>query len=135
MPIVAADLIAYAALLRPEDDVATSGGGQDIDNRPSFVQMAADGTVEMLSSAAGDTTQNVTVKGRDAAGAIITDTKLMNGITIVIFTGTFERVLSVLMDADAVGIITVQRTTGATLIADIPIGERGFTALFIDSAS
>lgn len=135
MPIVAAELIAFAALLRPEDDTASSGGGQDIDNRPSFVQMAADGTVEMLSSAPGDTTQGVTVTGRDAAGAIISDTQTMNGTTIVVFTGTFERVLKVLMDADATGIITVQRTTGPTLIATIPIGDRGFTALFIDSAS
>lgn len=137
MPIVDADLVAYNALNRPEDDVATGGGGRDVDFKPDFTQLAADDDIEVVSAAAGDTTQTVTVDGRDATGAFVTATGALNGTTPVILTPatTFERVLSISMDADAVGIVTVRREAAAGDIYDIPIGERGSSAFFIRSAS
>ena len=135
MAIAAADLIALCSLNRPENDTTTSGGGIDVDNRPEFTQMGANDTLEMLSSAAGDTTQTVTVTGRNSAGAVVIDTKTLNGTTVVAFTGTFERVQKVLMSADAVGTITVRRASAGPTVGTIPIGERGFTMAFINSAS
>lgn len=135
MPITAAELIAYSPLNRPVDDVTTGGGGRDVDVRPDFTQLAANDTLEVLSAAAGDTTQNVTVEGRDAAGAILTDTVLLTGTTPVAFTGTFERVLFVDMDADAVGIVTVRRASAGPTVYAIPIGEQGCAAQFQRSAS
>ena len=135
MAIASTDLVLLGSLNRPEDDTATSGGGKDVDNRPDFTQMAANDTIEMVSDNAGDTTQSVTVTGRDAAGAILADTKTLNGTTPVAFTGTFERVLKVLMDSDAVGTVTIRRVTGPVTIRTIPVGERGFSMLFQRAAS
>ncbi len=136
-PIAPADLIAYNALNRPEDDVATGGGGRDPDVRPDLVQLAADDDIEVLSDNAGDTTQVVTVDGRDATGAFVTATATLNGVTPVILAPatTFERVLSISMDSDAVGNVTVRRSVAGATIFVIPIGERGSSSLFINSAS
>ena len=136
MPIATANLIALGSLNRPEDDTALVGGAIDIDHRPVFAQLAANDTVQVKSDNAADTTQNVTVTGRDAAGAEVSEALgPLTGVTPVVGTQTFERVYKVVMDADAVGIITVERTIGPTLIQTIPIGERGFYGLFIKSAS
>ncbi len=48
-PIVPAELIAYNALNRPEDDVTLTGGGRDPDQRPDFTQMPFNDTIEIVS--------------------------------------------------------------------------------------
>ncbi len=137
MAIVAADLLTYNAANRPEDDVATGGGGRDVDVRPGFTQLAATDDIEAVSADAGDTTQTVTVDGRDDTGAFVVATALLNGLTPVVLTPAtqFERSLSIDMDADALGIVTVRRAGAAGDIYAIPIGERGASAFFIASAS
>lgn len=137
MPIVAADLIAFSPLNRPEDDTSTGGGGRDVDARPAFTQLAANDDIEVLSDNAGDTTQVVTGDGRDATGAFVTATATLNGLTAVILSPAtiFERVLSASMSADAVGIVTVRRSVAGATVGTIPIGERVFSALFIKSTS
>lgn len=135
MPIAATDLLPLGSADRPEDDTSSSGGAIDTGDRPSPCTLAANDTLEVLSSAAGDTTQNVTVTGRGADGAILTDTVLLTGTTLVAFTGTFERVLKVTMDATAVGIITVRRGGAGATVDTIPIGEVGFFGMFLKSAS
>jgi hypothetical protein len=135
MAIATTDLILYGAAVRPVDDVVTGvGGAITLQHRPEFVQMVANGTVEVLSSAAGDTTQVATLIGRNAAGALVTDTKTLTGTTPIAFTGTFERVLRVTLSGTAVGTVTVRRVGNETL-GTIPIGELGFYAMFHDSAS
>lgn len=135
MSIVAAELILYGALSRPEDDVSLTGGAIDRDNRATLAQLAANDTLEMLSDNAGDTTQGVTVTGRDPAGGVFSDVKTLNGTTPVAFTGTFERVQKVLMDADAVGIVTIRRASAGPTVSTIPPGERGFFIMFLNAAS
>jgi hypothetical protein len=135
MPITAAELILLGSLNRPEDDTSTVGGGIDIDHRPEFTQLAANDIVEMVSDNAGDTTQSVTITGRDAAGAWTTDSKTVNGTTVVDFAGTWERVLKIVMDSDAAGIVTVRRDAAGPTLSTIPVGERGFYAMFLKSAS
>lgn len=137
MPIAASDLLAYNVLNRPEDDTATGGGARDPDYRPGFTQLAANDDLEVLSSSASDTTQVVTVDGRDATGAFVTATATLSGTTPVVLTPatTFERVLSISMSADAVGTVTVRRSPAGSTVYVIPIGERGASALFIQAAS
>jgi len=137
MPIVAADLIAYASLNMPEDDSSTNGGAIDPDGRVVFTDLAANDDVEALSSAAGDTTQNVTVYGRKADGTYVSETKTLTGVTAVIFStiGVLERVEKVIMDADAVGTVTIRRSIAGATIGTIPIGERSFRRLFISAIS
>lgn len=130
MSIVAADLVAYAAASMPNDDVSTSGGAIDTLRRVDFTQMGANDTVRFVSSSAGDTTQTLTIIGRKADGSIATETLTINGTTPVTFANTYERLLSAELSATCAGTVTVARTTGPTTIRVIPIGERGFMAIF-----
>lgn len=135
MPIVAADLIAFEALSRADDDVATVGGAIDLDHRPVFTQLVANDSLEAISTAAGDTA-TITVVGRNAAGAKITNSVAMTGVTAVTIPGgVHERVLRCSIPVDAVGTITLRRITAGPTVGTIPIGERGFHAAFVDSAS
>jgi len=136
MPVASTDLELQASAAMPIDDVGTTGGVQDDLRVPVFVQLAANDTIEAISDNAGDT-QNLTIRARDAAGNIVTETKAMNGTTFISFStlGTVERILSAELVSNAVGIVTVRRTTGAVLIADIQATKRGFMILFQDSAS
>jgi hypothetical protein len=116
---------------------STVGGAIDTLRRPDFTQIAANDTIQALSSAAGDTAITVTMTGRSAAGSIVTETKTLTGTTAITFNtlGTVERVLQAELSAAAAGTITIQRTTGAVLIRTIPIGERGFSAIFRKGSS
>lgn len=137
MPIVAADLVAHNCVSRPEDDSSTAGGARDVDVKPGFTQLAATDDLEVLSSSGADTTQTITVDGRTGDGAFATATGALNGSSPIVLSPAtqFERVLSLLLDADAVGIVTLRRESAAGDVYAIPIGDRGSSAMFIDSAS
>jgi len=137
MPIAASDLIPLGSASRPEDDTSTSGGAIDTGDRPSPMTLAANDDLEVLSSAGGDTTQQVTVTCRDTAGAIVTEQVTLTGTTAVIFStiGVIERVLKCVMDATAVGIVTLRRSVAGITVDTIPIGELGFFGTFLKSAS
>jgi hypothetical protein len=135
--IVAADLVAYHAATQSSSDVGTVGGAIDTLRRPDFTQLAANDDLEALSSAAGDTTQTVTIRGRNAAGSIVTETKTLTGTTAIIFAtlGVIERVLSVELSATCAGTITVRRSVAGATVRTIPIGERGFSAIHREGSS
>jgi hypothetical protein len=137
MSIVASDLVAYAAANMPEDESSTVGGAIDATKRVTFTDIAANDTIEALSSAAGDTTQNLTVVGRNAAGATVTETKQLTGTTPISFStlGTIERVQKATLDADCTGTVTVRRATGPVTVSTIPPAERGFLRMFINAFS
>ena len=138
MAIAAADLKFYAALNMPEDDTALVGGAIDALRQVVFTQLLANDQLRVVSSAAGDTTQLVTVTGRDAGGAFVSANATLNGTTPVTLGGaqTFERVLKIEMSATAVGTVTIERNSGGfDDVYIIPIGERSVFALFIKSAS
>jgi hypothetical protein len=79
-------------------------------------QMAASDTLEVLSSAAGDTTQTLTVYGLDASDAPIKVSFALDGTTIVPNAQIFKKVTGAVLDAAAVGTVTLQRTTGPTTV-------------------
>ena len=137
MPIASTDLLAFCAANMPEDDSSSNGGAIDPDQRVVFTDLAADDDVEALSSSAGDTTQNVTVWGRKADGTLVSETKVLTGVTATIFStiGVLERIEKVTMDADAAGVVTIRRSVAGATISTIPIGERGFRRLFISAIS
>lgn len=139
MSILASEIVVYASVGMPTDDSASCGGAIDPKNRVAFTQLAANDDIEVVSSVAGDT-QNCTIVARDAAGAITTQTLPLTGVTAKIFSGlgaagVVERVLSVALASDAAGTITVRRSPAGATIAQIPVGERGFTSLFQRCAS
>lgn len=134
MPIAPTDLIAYLSLNRPEDDVTTSGGGISVDHRPTFTQLTANALIAVISD--GADTRVVTVRGRNAAGALVTDTITLTGAVEAVGTVTFERVLRVTVPTeDASRTVTVRQGAGGSTISTIPLNELGFQAMFIDSAS
>lgn len=136
MSILSTELVVYASANIPDTDSGTNGGAIDLKRRVVFTQIAANDTVQAISTSASDTS-NITVTGRSAAGALVSETKALNGTTAITFStlATVERVLKADMAADAVGTVTVRRTTGAVTIGTIPVGERGFFAAFINAAS
>lgn len=131
MSIVSTDLVAYHAATQSDQDAITVGGAIDALRRPDFTQLAANDTIEVVSSSAGDTTQTVTATARNAAGSIVTQTVTLNGTTAVPFNtlGTIERVLQIEMSAAAAGTVTVRRSDHTTVVRAIPVGERGFSML------
>jgi hypothetical protein len=55
MSIVATELIVYASANIPDVDTGTNGGAIDTKRRFVFTQMAANDTVEVISTSASDT--------------------------------------------------------------------------------
>lgn len=68
--------------------------------------IASAGVVDVVSSAGGDTTQSVTIYGL-LAGAAVSAKVALNGTTNVQSVQTFDKVVGVLLDAAAVGTVTV----------------------------
>lgn len=123
MPIVASDIVVYGSASMPDDDTPTGiGGAISTTKRVVFVDMVVNDTVGAFSSAAGDTTQTLTVTGRNTAGAIVSDTISMNGITKASTIQVFERILKLVFDIACVGNVTVEDNTGPTNIATMEIG-------------
>lgn len=115
----------------------TTGGAISTTHRPAFTQLASNGTLEAISSNAGDTTQVITVLGRDATGSLKTSTATLNGTSAVALSPatTFERVLTCSIGASAAGTVTLRKSSAGAVVGTIPIGERGFDAFFINAAS
>ena len=136
MPIATSDLILYASADTPEDDAAQAGGAIDLLRRLDFTQIAANDDIEALSDNAGDT-QSSTLDARNLAGAIVSETKTMTGVTAIIYSviGIVERVLKFELASVAIGTITVRRSVAGLTVRDVPVGERGFEIFFYDSAS
>lgn len=136
MPIVAADLKAFGSVNHAEDDTATQGGAISIVKRVEFTPLAANDDLEVLSDNAADT-MNMTLTGRNAAGAIVSETKALTGTTAAIFStlGIVERFLKGVLASAAAGIITVRRSVAGATVATLEVGETEVRRLFYDSAS
>lgn len=135
MSISASELVAFNAQSMPTSDSGTSGGAIDITRRPDFTQMSSSDKVQAISSSAGDTTQTITLIGRKTNGEVVSETLTLTGGTAVETTNTYERLLSAELSATCAGIITVRKKVGAVTIRTIPVGERGFAAIFQQCAS
>jgi len=136
MPIAASDLKAYQAANMPENDSATVGGAIVTTGLVEFTDVAANDDLEALSDNAGDT-MNLTLTGRSAAGAIVSETKALTGVTAAIFStlGVIERFLKALLASNPAGTITIRRSVGGATVATIPPAKTSVRRLFYDAAS
>lgn len=136
MPL-AADLVLYHAAANLDVDTGAQGGAIDTLRRPDFTQLAAADDIEAVSSAAGDTTQTLTIVARLASGVVVSETKTLTGTTAVIFAvnGIVERILSADLSAATTGSVTVRRSVGGATVRVIPAGERSFSMFFRKTAS
>lgn len=134
MPIVAADLVAHIAVNNPTDDTSTGGGAIDTLGRPTFTQLTANALIAVISD--GADTRVVTIEGRNAAGAIVTEALTLNGAVEVVGATTFERINKITMAvADAARTVTVRQGAGGATRATITVNERFRHSHFQRSAS
>lgn len=126
MAVAASDIVIYGSANMPEDNSGTAGGAIDttvlvVPDSASLFNSLND-TIEIVSSNAGDTTQTLTVTGRNAAGSIITENIGANGTTVANGATTFDRILKLELSAACAGTLTVRKATGDTTIVAIPAG-------------
>ena len=133
MSVIGSNLVVYTAADMPEDDTSTAGGAINAYVRATFTDPATPATVKFTSTSSSDS-QNVVLYGRNAAGSIINETIAMPGVadTAVTSVNTYERILSCLLSAAAVGTITVSGTSEPEKVTDIPVAETGFRRPFYD---
>lgn len=127
MSVQASDIVVYGSANMQETDAGTpQGGAIDTSVRVVFGDSALantlNDTVEVLSSNVGDTTQTVTVYGRNSGGSIVSEALALNGTTVVNGATTFERILKIVVSAAHSGTITVRKATGDTTIVAIETG-------------
>ena len=132
MPVTATDIVFYGSQVMPEDDTTLEiGGAIDLTTLVTFVDIGGTPSqIEMLSDNAGDTTQQMTVTGRLAGGAIVTETLTLNGTTVVPFVATFERVLKFELDSVASGNVTVRKIAGGSNLGIFPTGVTTIRRVF-----
>jgi len=101
-----------------------SGAGLTAPVAPNaFTQLAADDTIELISSAAGDTTQKATLVGISTSNTLlVTSAVKLNGTTAVDVTG-YRYIENVFLDSPCAGTVTIRRETGPATIATITIGQ------------
>lgn len=137
MSVTNADLVLFASNSMPEDDTSTSGGAIDTTTKILLADIAANDNVTIISTDAGDTTQTITITGRDAAGVIVNESLSLNGTTRVVGSQVFERILKVVCNAAHSGQIIITRDDGPTY-TQITTLETGYLArrrLFYDASS
>lgn len=134
MSIVAAELIAYGPASQPTDDTSTSGGAIDALTRPVFTQFTANAKLALISD--GADTRSVDVVGRDATGAVVSETIVLTGATEVLSVATFERIQSVkAQTTSGTRIVTAKQGSAGATIGTIPLSEKGFYMMFRNAAS
>ena len=132
----ATDLQIYGSAVMPEDDVTTNvGGAIDETTLVSFTPLDVTGPIEMVSDNAGDTTQTITVTGRAADGRILTDTKSLNGTTVVDLAGSFKRLLKAELSAPAAGIVTLRKNGAGGDLMIFPAGITTIRRPFYNAAA
>ena len=134
MPIVAADLLAFGSANRPSDDVALVGGAITLTDRPDFTQLTANAVIAVISD--GADVRTVTIEGRSAAGAVVSEVITLNGAVEAVGATTFERILTITLSAtDAARTVTVRQGAGGATRATVNVNETTRTMLFRRSAS
>jgi hypothetical protein len=110
MPVLQKDLRWYGSAVMPEDEATLAiGGAIATATKPEFID--CNGLVQVISSAAGDTTQTVTIHYRAASGAILNEVKTLNGTTAVTYAATMDRLMKLIKSATTTGDVAVEHQT------------------------
>lgn len=112
MAVVDFDICLYGSNSMPDDDTATNiGGAIATSKKPMFSAITVNQTMQYISSAAGDTTQTVTVSYLDTSNALQTEVKTLNGTTAVAGSATMKTLLKGIKSATTTGDVAVESTT------------------------
>jgi len=139
MSVTAAEIILYGSANMPQDDVSTSGGAIDLTTQivptsASLFNALAASFLDYVSSNAGDA-MNVTVTGRNAAGSIVTETKALNGTTLVSGAVAFQSIEKIVIASAAAGTVTITKHTGGATVTTIVAGVTTMRRLFYAAAA
>ena len=93
MSVLPSDIVVYGSANMPETDGATVGGAVDFTRRVAFYDIAPAGNIDVISSSAADTATKIVYSGRDATGAIQSQTLTLNGQSWVTGSQSLERLL------------------------------------------
>src|ERR1700722_11578624 len=100
------EIVIYGSANMPEADSATIGGAVDFTKRAMFADLAAAGTVDLVSSSASDTAVKCQITGRDATGAGQTPAAVtLTGTTVLSATfggQSFQRLLAGVITGGAI---------------------------------
>jgi len=123
MPVTASDIVIYGSQVMPEDDTTTQiGGAIDLTTLIVFTDIDSPGLIEVRSSDDGDNTQQLTVTGRSTGGSIISESVILNGITTVPLSNTYERLMKFELNGTTLGTVTVRKAGNAGNLAIFPAG-------------
>lgn len=110
MPLTLSDLKLVGSQVQPDDDTTTDIGGAKATNRkPCFTDLS--GLFQAVSSAAGDTTQTVTVHYLDTNGVPLSEVQTLTGQTPKTFGANIDRLLKALKSATTTGDVAVEAQT------------------------
>jgi len=141
--ILRSDIIFYGSASMPDDDTPTGiGGAIDTSIRIAFSDISSNGNFQVVSSAAGDTTQTVTAYGRDAPGNLINEGKVLTGLTPVAMTAetVWERLLKGTKSATTTGDVAIEaasstRDNTAQGAADATTSESAYITLDVGASA
>ena len=126
MSITSAELKCYGSADMPENDTDPAGGAIATTVKVEFTDISPSGKVEALFDAGSDT-MNLTITGRDATGAIVTEVHAMNGTNVVSFTtNTLERILKVVLASVSTHTLTIRKASAG---GDLITMEAGITTV------
>lgn len=137
MSILIEELKVYGSASMPDDDTPTGiGGAISTSKKVEFQDIGATGNIQVVSSAAGDTTQTITVTGRNASGVLISEGKQLNGTTPVAMTAntSWERLLKAIKGATTAGDVAAEAVT-ATRTGTCQAGSAANTIVLDSGAS
>lgn len=111
MPVINQDIIVHGSNVMPDDDTPTGIGGAIDTSKKVVFKSPAQGTMQYVSSAAGDTSQQVTASYLDVNNAVQTEVKTLNGQTPVAGTATMKYLLKAIKSATTSGDVAIETST------------------------
>lgn len=113
---------ATAAITASAFTVAATKTGIDGEDDEIASQLGGADTLQVVSAAAGDTSQSVTIYGLDGSNVPIQETIALNGTTPVAGSVSFTVITGVLLSAVTTGDVSVESSDGLTTHVTITAG-------------
>ena len=124
MSVLPSDIVVYGSANMPEADGTTIGGAVDFTRRVAFYDVTPAGNIDVISSSPADTATKITYSGRDATGAIQSQTLTLNGQSWVTGSQSLERLLyAALSGASANG--PLANPGGTPAVGDVALAAHG----------
>lgn len=101
MAVTPSQVVFVGSVNMADADGLTTGGAVNAARLINFSDMAANGTINYVSSSASDTGSICTVSYRDATGVLLTEARTLTGTTPVAGSATMERLMKGVMTGTA----------------------------------